>query len=218
MKKIFYFAICAMALLFASCEQNDLLNSKHRGHEFVDLGLSVKWATCNVGANVPEECGDYFAWGETKPKAKYTWENYKWYNSSYETLTKYNTDPYSGTLDNLTILKKVDDAATANWGGRWRMPTEEECDELLDNCTWTWSSKGGYIVTGPNGNSIFLPAAGYRYDSSREHAGSRGYYQSSSLGLGDPYVALSLDFASTWRGGDGDVTRCCGRTVRPVCP
>ena len=193
-------------------------------HEYVDLGLSVKWATCNVGATKPEEYGDYFAWGETEPKSTYDWGTYKWCNGSYTTLTKYNHSSSYGTVDNKTTLDLSDDAARANWGGSWRMPTKAEQDELRNNCTWTWTTQNGvygYKVTskksGYTNKSIFLPAAGCRYDSSLSGAGSCGFYWSSSLSTGYPNVAYNLDFVSSnvgWR----DLSRSYGRSVRPVCP
>ncbi|MBO5849722.1 MAG: hypothetical protein J6Q47_00385, partial [Paludibacteraceae bacterium] len=114
------------------------------GHEYVDLGLSVKWATCNVGATRPEYFGNYYAWGETTPNTDYDWDNYKWCNGSSTTMTKYCTDSDYGTVDNKTVLDKEDDAAAVNMGGSWRMPTLEEWTELIDNCTWeiTDSYKG----------------------------------------------------------------------------
>ena len=188
------------------------------GHEYVDLGLSVKWATCNVGASKPEEYGDYFAWGETQPKSNYDWSTYKYYNGSYNTLTKYNNSSSYGTVDNKTTLDLSDDAARANWGGSWRMPTKAEQDELRNNCTWTGiiqNGVNGYKVTSKsNGNSIFLPAAGYRDGSSLNDAGGSGDYWSSSLGTG-PYRAYYLFFNSSdvdWY----DVSRDYGFSVRPV--
>ena len=166
-------------------------------HEYVDLGLSVKWATCNVGATKPEEYGDYFAWGETQPKSNYDWSTYKYCNGSYKTLTKYNNSSSYGTVDNKTTLDLSDDAARANWGGSWRMPTRAEQDELRNNCTWTWTTQNGvngYKVTSKsNGNSIFLPAAGYRDDSSLNNAGSTGYYWSSSLYTDNPNARVGRD-------------------------
>ena len=200
---------------------NDTTNTPtdpYNGHEYVDLGLSVKWATCNVGANAPEEYGDYFAWGETQTKSTYDWTTYKWCNGSYDTQTKYCTNGSYGTVDNKTVLDKEDDAAAVNWGGAWRMPTDAELTELREQCTWTWTSKGsvnGYQVTGPNGNSIFLPAAGYRNDSSLSSAG-RGCYGSSSLYTDYPYGAYGFGFGSddvVVAGG----SRSCGQSVRPVC-
>ena len=195
----------------------------HNGHEYVDLGLSVKWATCNVGATKPEEYGDYFAWGETQPKSNYDWSTYKWCNGSYYTQTKYNTNSSYGTVDNKTTLDLGDDAARANWGGSWRMPTDAELTELREQCTWTWTTQNGvygYKVTskksGYTNKSIFLPAAGYRSVSSLNCAGSYGYYWSSSLYTGYPDDAYELYFNSghvDWYGS----SRYYGLSVRPVC-
>ena len=188
--------------------------------EAVDLGLSVKWATCNVGASKPEDYGEYFAWGETTTKSTYDWSTYKLCNGSYDTQTKYCTDSSYGTVDNKTVLDKEDDAAAVNWGGAWRMPTKEEQDELRNNCTWTWITQNGvngYTVTGPNGNSIFLPAAGYRDDSSLIGAGSYGIYWSSSLNTYYTSDAWYVYFysSSVYRYYD---YRHYGHSVRPVCP
>ena len=193
----------------------------HSGYGYVDLGLSsgLLWATMNVGADSPEEYGDYFAWGETEPKSTYNWETYKWCEGSYDTQTKYCTDSYLGTVDNKTILELSDDAANANWGGDWRMPTKEEQDELRTECTWTWTAKNGvngYIVTGPNGNSIFLPAAGFRNDSSLRSAGSNGNYWSSSLDTYDSYCAFVLYFDSSSVYSTNIDYRYYGQSVRPV--
>ena len=194
--------------------------SVNNGHEYVDLGLSVKWATMNVGANVPEEYGDYFAWGETEPKDYSDWETYKWCKGSYNTMTKYCTDSKYGTVDNKTVLELSDDAAHANWGGTWRMPTLDEIKELRYYCSWEWiTQKGveGHKVTGPNGNSIFLPAAGSRGDYGLNDAGSGGYYRSSSLYPGTDYYAYFLYFYSGGAGLYGS-DRNSGRSVRAVCP
>ncbi len=187
--------------------------------EAVDLGLSVKWATCNVGASSPEDYGDYFAWGETEPKTENeacNWSTYKWCNGS---LTKYNNSSSYGTVDNKKTLELADDAARANWGGAWRMPTDAEMTELREQCTWTWTTLNGvngYKVTGTNGNSIFLPAAGYRVYSSLSYAGSDGGYWSSSLFADNPYRAYSVDFSSNSVGRYYD-DRIGGHSVRPVC-
>ena len=227
MKKFFTFAICAMAVLFASCEKNEPSLDKdnpsgggENDHEYVDLGLSVKWATCNVGANKPEEYGDYFAWGETEPKEYYNWSTYKWCNGDYDNLTKYCYDSLYGIVDNKTVLDLSDDAARANWGGSWRMPTTEEQQELIYNCTWTWTTQSGvngYKVTSDkNGKSIFLPAAGYRDDSSLYYAGSNGNYWSSSLYSDYPgYAWLVFSYSSYVGRSSGN--RSCGFSVRPVC-
>ena len=159
------------------------------GHEYVDLGLpsGLLWATCNVGADSPEDYGDYFAWGETQPKSDYSWSTYQYCMGSYNTLTKYcnnSSEGYNGFTDNLTTLLPEDDAATANWGSDWRMPTEEEWQELLDNTAVTWTTQNGVngcLFTASNGNSLFLPAAGHRGNSSLYEAGALGEYWSSSL-------------------------------------
>ena len=134
------------------------------GHEYVDLGLSVKWATCNLGANSPEEYGDYFAWGETAPKSDDSWTTYKWCEGTDSTLTKYNINSDYGIVDDRTRLEMEDDAACANWGEKWRMPTDAEWSELMDNCISMWTIQNGVLgrkfVSKKNGNSIFLPTAG----------------------------------------------------------
>ncbi|MCF0124082.1 MAG: BACON domain-containing protein, partial [Ruminiclostridium sp.] len=140
------------------------------GHEYVDLGLSVKWATCNVGAESETDCGQYFAWGETTEKEDYSWDNYKWGKFDDNDKTNYGMIKYNNT-DGLTTLEAADDPATAAWGEKWRTPTIDQIEELLYNCDWTWETKkdsGGNDVKGCtftskiNGNSIFMPAGGYR--------------------------------------------------------
>lgn len=194
-------------------------NGKHNGHEYVNLGLSVKWATCNVGATTAEGYGDYYAWGETVTKKKYVSSDYKWCKGDYETMTKYCTDGKYGTVDNKKTLSATDDVAHVKWGGNWRMPTRAEIDELHTKCKWTWTTKNGvrgHKVVGPNGNSIFLPAAGYRGEAV-ENARSRGYYWSSSLYESDPLYAHTLRFYSSEVLCDA-FPRFEGHPVRPVCP
>ncbi len=206
-------------IFFVACERDEVA-VKHVC-EAVDLGLSVKWATCNLGAFVPEEYGCYFAWGETQPKSTiYDWSTYKWCNGSYNTQTKYCKQNSCGTVDNKTILETADDAASVNWGGAWRMPTNAEMTELEEQCTWVWTIQNGvrgYKVTSKlNGNSIFLPAAGYRSISSLRNAGC-GYYWSSSLSTSYSDGACNVNF------GDRGVSRYDNRrshgfSIRPVCP
>ena len=204
----------------ATCTVTVVSKTYNNGYEYVDLGLSVKWATMNVGANSPEEYGDYFAWGETKPKSAYNWSTYTLCKGSYNTMTKYCSNSSYGTVDNKSVLDPEDDAAHVNWGGTWRMPTYDELNELKTKCTWTWTTQNGVdgrLVTGPNGNSIFLPAAGYRNDSSLSNAGSYGRYWSSSLYTSSPYDAWYVVFNSSdvyWY----DSNRCNGQSVRAVCP
>ena len=192
------------------------------GYEYVDLGLpsGTLWATMNVGATSPEDYGDYFAWGETVPKAKYDWSTYKWCNGSITTLTKYCINSYYGDVDNKTVLDLSDDAANANWGGYWRMPTNAEQDELSNTSytTWTWTTlngvKGCKVTSKINGNSIFLPAAGYRV-SYLNDAGSYGYYWGSLLYTDCSDIAYRLSFGSSSVGSSFS-SRCYGRSVRPV--
>ena len=195
----------------------------YNGQEYVDLGLSVKWATCNVGATTPEEYGDYFAWGETSTKTTYNWSTYKYCNGSDDTMTKYCVDSNFGTVDNKTTLELTDDAAHVNWGGKWRMPTKAEQDELRNtsNCTWTWTTQNGvkgYKVTSKkNGNSIFLPAAGWRYYDTLFNAGSYGYYWSSSLSTSYSLYACRVFFNSSYVDWDKVGSRFYGQSVRAVC-
>lgn len=199
----------------------------HNSHEWVDLGLSVKWATMNVGATSPEGYGDYFAWGETTPKSMYDWNAYKWCNGCHMrfsgpkiSLTKYSTREKYGLVDNKTRLDLCDDAAQVNWGDNWRMPTSNEIKELKDKCTWTWTALNGvmgYNVTGKNGNHIFFPAAGYRFGGELDYAGFYGNYWSSSLLSSDDSYAYDLFFNSDNWGWSHLYGRCGGRTVRAVC-
>ena len=194
-------------------------NTSHNGYEYVDLGLSVKWATMNVGAEIPEDYGDYFAWGETAPKEVYDRSTYKWCNGSKNTLTKYNTISSYGIVDNKTQLELSDDAASVNWGGSWRIPTNTEMTELREQCTWTWITQNGvngYKVTSKsNGNSIFLPAAGYYYDNSSNRARSYGYYWSSLLSIGNPDNAWFVYYDTGNKYGE-DGNRYYGRSIRAV--
>ena len=220
-------ALCCTAMLFAACDKSNepdnpkmVITGTENGHEWVDLGLpsGTKWATCNVGANAPEAYGNYYAWGETAPKDNYSWGTYKLCNGNYNNLTKYNTNSEFGTVDNKTTLDPEDDAAAVNWGGKWRMPTDDEWTELRENCTWTWTSLNGVngyeVKSNANGNSIFLPAAGYRFDG-LDGAGDYGYYWSSSLDADYPIHAWFVTFSSdnVNRGSSG---RCYGLSVRPV--
>ena len=190
--------------------------------EYVDLGLSVKWATFNLGASKPEDYGDYYAWGEIEQKTNYSWSTYKWCNGSEQKLTKYCTKSSSwdssAPMDNKNILDPEDDAASANWGGDWRLPTDEDWTELRTNCTWTWTTQNGVngrLVKAKNGNSIFLPAAGIRDDTSLYNVGSYGCYWSSSLNAGYPNRAWYVDFNSGNVRGNY-INRHFGFSIRPV--
>ena len=183
--------------------EDDLYTYTVVANESVDLGLSVRWAANNVGASSPEDYGDYYAWGETETKENYSTTNSTWYQEDAEDIagTEY-------------------DVAHVKWGGSWRMPTEDECEELIDSCTWTWTTLNGvngYQVTGSTGNSIFLPAAGYYNGTTLNSAGSYGYYWSSTPYGSNTKYAYVLYFYSgrrstVWSG----YRRCYGRSVRPV--
>lgn len=212
------------------------------GVQAVDLGLSVKWANMNIGATSMEDYGDYFAWGETVGykggKKTFNKSTYKYYLSTttkdkygfdivISGYTKYVTKSnaseygYDGFYDDQTVLDPEDDTATANWGGTWRMPTKSELDELKTKCKWEWSilnNTSGYKVTGPNGNFIFLPAAGRRKDSYRSDAGSHGSYWSSSLYTSASFSAYSLDINSSYVYTNTQGWRYDGQSVRAVCP
>ncbi len=191
----------------------------------VDLGLSVKWASFNLGATKPDAYGNYYAWGETSTKSNYDWSKYKWcmYSSSSQ-LTKYCTNSsygYNGFTDNKTVLDPEDDAATVNLGGRWRMPTYDELNELKNQCTWEWTTLNGVYgrkvtskKSGYTNKWIFLPAAGFR-DGARLYSGGDGYYWSSSLDTGYPSYAYYVYFDSGNVSWD-DYNRYDGRSVRPV--
>lgn len=192
--------------------------------EAVDLGLSVKWSSMNLGATLPTDYGDYFAWGETAPKDNYTWATYKLCNGDSFKLTKYNFSSSYGTVDNKTEFKDYnyeDDAARQALGGKWRIPSDVEWAELRTSCTWTWindyngSGVNGRLVTASNGNSIFLPAAGYRGCTSLNSAGYFGEFWSSSLytdNLEDAWLVY-FDPSDVYRSYG---FRYCGSSVRPV--
>ena len=216
-----YTVIITSSTQFKANFKKEISTGVENGHNWVDLGLSVKWATCNVGATTPEGYGNYFAWGETTPKTTYNWSTYKYCNGP-DSMTKYCVDSRDGKVDNKTTLELSDDAAHVNWGGSWRMPTKAEQEELMDtdNCTWEWTTQNevnGYKVTSKkNGNSIFLPAAGCRYNSNLDDAGSYGYYWSSSLDASGSRFAYGLDFGSSDVGWFSD-DRYYGQPVRAVC-
>ena len=187
------------------------------GHEWVDLGLSVKWATCNVGASKPTDNGKLFAWGETSSKGEYSWPNYRFRTSgdSWDNvkISKYVTDSKYGPVDNLTSLSYADDIARQNWGGRWRMPSKEELQELLDKCNYSWITLDGVngyrLVSKTTGQSIFLPAAGYN----NMLAGKELEYWSSTLASSHGAYCLT-----NWTGTFKvyDLFRYFGMSIRPV--
>ena len=193
------------------------------GYGYVDLGLpsGTLWAYCNVGATSPTDSGNYYAWGETENKETYNYRTYQYCNGSSTTLTKYCFDENYGNegfVDSLMTLESIDDAASANWGESWRMPTQEEINELINNCTGVYITQNdinGYLFTGPNGNSIFLSAAGSISQNDIVNFGTSGIYLSNSLNY-DPLSVFSL-----WINSDGSYWGSCSRfdgiSVRPVC-
>lgn len=197
-------ATVAGVLLAVAGNAQTILSGTIAGHDYVDLGLSVKWATCNVGASSPEGYGDYFAWGETRTKSSYTCRNSKTIKTK--------------SIGDIEGNPKYD-VARVKWCGPWRLPTMAEMYELIDECTWTWTTQGGHngykVTSKTNGNSIFLPAAGWRERSSLISAGEFGYYWSSAYNPMSPVIALCIYFNDglhdmTWYG------RPCGFSVRPV--
>ncbi|MBR6494201.1 MAG: hypothetical protein IKT22_02880, partial [Prevotella sp.] len=183
------------------------------GHEYVDLGLpsGLLWATCNVGAEKPEDYGDYFAWGETETKDSYKWDYYEW-------GTKNNLNKYTKT-DNLTTLEADDDAATANWGEGWRMPTFDEIKELLDNTSSVWTTLNGVngrqFTSNKNGKSIFFPASGYRSSGALFGKDENCLYWSSSR-YSSPNYAYHMTFNSEVAIQEYELARYVGSCVRPV--
>lgn len=210
------------------------------GHGWVNLGLpsGTLWATCNVGASSPEEFGDYFAWGETSAKSEYSWSTYKWCKGSWGSLTKYCTDGSYGSggfTDGNTELDPSDDAATVNWGSQWQMPSKEQRNELVDNCTreFIWVNGNRVArITGPNGNFILLPTAlyydgvplvGHDENAAPEYRYCNGFYWTRSLEMmgtsGGTYEACCITFGigTAWYlASYGDLGRNCGLSVRPV--
>ena len=187
--------------------------------EYVDLGLSVKWARCNLGATAPEETGDYFAWGDVAPKSCYDWATYELCKEEKYNLIKYCTKSSYGKADNLKKLESEDDAATASLG-KLRTPTIEEWQELSRECTWTWTDvngKKGYLVTGSTGNSIFLPAAGWKESDESQCMDAVARYWSSSLDTDSPWKAKALFESNNplLKLGCYD-DRCWGFSIRPV--
>ena len=195
--------------------------------EYVDLGLpsGTLWATKNIGATTPEDYGDYFAWGETEPKDSYLWETYKWgYIDSYGQwfLSKYNMSTISGAVDNITELELADDAAYVIYGASWRMPTWEQACELVEYCNWTWTSKNGVsgqLGTGPNGNTLFLPAAGNVYGNCFYSPGNQGWsgeYLTTALTLDDSYCCGYLLISTLGTSINYNCSRFIGHSIRAV--
>ena len=222
MKKFF---LMALSFIFVGTVCNAKVNGTENDTktpddvEAVDLGLSVKWANMNVGATKDSGFGSYFAWGEIKPKKFYSWGTYIWSKGDSQVLLKYST------TDRKTQLVPSDDAARANWGGEWRIPTVDECEELVDpdKCSWEWTTKdgvNGYKVTGKKtGNSIFLPITGFRFYEDVQFRAINGIYWSSTLYTGNPNKAwcIEFDFADVnVHFGKLSSNRFSGRCIRAV--
>ena len=222
-------AVMLMMLFSAGCSKPDEPNDggnghELNGHEYVDLDLpsGTLWATCNVGADAPEEYGDYYAWGETTPKVLYDWKSYKYgrfIHEQYE-LNKYCTDSrygFNGFVDSLVVLESDDDVARVCWGEGWRMPTIGEWEELFLNTTGTWTTLNGvkgWRITASNGNGLFLPAAGYWWDDVLN--ADLGLYWSASLNKEFPYRAWGFHFNSDSGHLCGSSDRNRGQAVRAV--
>ena len=238
-------------LTILSCKKNDDVSKEDNidsTERYVDLALSVKWASCNIGATKPEEFGNYYAWGEndtfdytivwatsdisidsqygncsawgeSKVKSVYNWNQYEYCNGTASTLTKYCTNGSYGIVDNIIELEESDDVAYNILDEGWRMPTDAEWTELREKCDWKWIQKNGvngYEVTGKNGNSIFLPAAGYRNDTSLLDIGYEGRYWSKSLREDKPIYAWGVRFSPDYKRRSTEFYRYVGRSVRPV--
>ena len=217
MKRLFRLSaiILATAMLLTGCKKEDV-QAPAATHDYVDLGLpsGTLWATCNVGAGNPEDLGDFFAWGETSPKDVYDWASYPYgdcIDNCFE-MTKYCD------TDGLTVLEPADDAATANWGDDWRTPTKEEWEELYQKTTYVWTVVNGVqgrLLTGRNGNSIFLPASGFRLNDSY-FCPNIGLYWSATLHNNFAERGWSYHFDFETSHACGTYERNQGQVVRAV--
>ena len=215
MKKTFLIMLTAICFGAVCHAQNEAKTPN--GVEAVDMGLSVKWANMNVGAEKESGFGTYFAWGETKPKQYYSWNTYIWSKGDTQFLIKYSLN------DRKAQLEPSDDAVRANWGGEWRMPTVDEFEELIDKCTWEWTTKdgvNGYKVTSKKTkNSIFLPITGFRFYEGIQFRAIRGIYWTSTVYTANPVKAwcLEFDFENVnVHFGNLSSNRFSGRTIRAV--
>ena len=229
MKTITY-SIITLATIFCgtSCTARMGLTANNEnligGHEYVDLGLpsGKLWATCNVGATKETELGDLFAWGETKPKKEFTWITYKW-SKGNNSMTKYCSNSKFGTVDGKEVLEAKDDAATTNWGRKWRTPTYEELEELRKGCTWKWvnnyngsGTNGGLGTSKVNGSNIFLPAAGFGDETGLTLIGNNGgFWSVANGGKENSEAAPAMHFDEDGFGW-GATDRYNGISVRAV--
>ena len=217
MKKLFMLSAIVMTIGLMGCKTSNQLQKTYKGcpdgnhPHLIDLGLpsGTKWACCNVDALKPEDCGGYYAWGETTTKSDY----------SLKTYTHRDGDDDSFHNLGSSICGTQYDVAHVKWGGSWQLPSEEQIEELLDKCKLEWTTVNGVAgrkFTGPNGSSIFLPAAGGRWDTGLYGVGSHGYYWSGTQFTESEYYACNLNFYSD--DADWDVISSCvdGHSVRPV--
>lgn len=226
MKKVAFISTLLLSMIMISCGDDDPFEDFNNGNEpteerqYVDLGLpsGTLWATMNIGANKPEDCGYYFAWGETSPKQNYDWSTYKWCKGEFDKLTKYCTNSNYGTVDNKTELEPKDDAAYVNWGKSWRTPSIAQIEELRSGCTvqlYTMNGVKGYLfISKRNSNSIFLPLDGYLLRGSPYYADSGCYYWSSTLLSGNSQGAYCLYINTNFDGWSN--SRNYGQCIRPV--
>ena len=223
--KVIVVVILTVATMLVGCRKEDKNAVVVDNHEYVDLGLpsGTLWAKCNVGATNPEDVGDYFAWGETATKDFYDWKHYKYseFLDGFYLLNKYCTDStcgVNGFTDDKTELESSDDAVIANWGEGWRMPTADEYNELYQNTTFEWTTLNGVegrLLTGSNGNSIFLPATGFYLDDTIICTGL-GIYWSKSLQTQAQIASWSLHFDDVNCHVCGTYERSRGQVIRAV--
>ncbi len=202
------------------------IQNPHMGHEWVDLGLSVYWSTCNLGAKSPEQYGDYYAWGEIKPQAdaKYEWDSYEWYYIEGDALKKYNLNSKYGNVNNKAILDDDDDASHVQWEGSWYMPTTEEIIELINNCKWNKKSYSGVVgyegVSKKNGRSIFIPCNGAIADGKLQNEDYPTFWscELDNSGQDDDSLYGFCFMYGKYESGGAGYTRYCGLAIRPVIP
>jgi hypothetical protein len=215
MKRIICIVAFSLALVsLCSCSKDD------SPRKAVDLGLSVKWASCNLGAKSPEDRGVYYAWGETQTKENFVYQNYKWNTGETPNrLTKYNNNSQLGDVDNIMSLQKQDDVARVKMGSKWRMPVEMEFYELLEKCDWIPEEVNGIagyrVKSRINNNSIFIPAYGYK-DGTEIPNPSDCAYWSSTVDSSFPAYAKALYCYEYGKGVSSHLARCFGLLVRPV--
>jgi len=214
------------ALTFSALFLITTFSSAQSKHQYVDLGLSVKWATCNIGADKPEDHGEYFSWGETDNKRINNWETYRFTEGDKNVISKYCSNFQYGwheLADSLSALEPDDDVAHKKWGGNWRIPTKAQMKELIDNCTWTWTTRNeinGYLVTGKKpgytNRSIFIPVTGTYDDGKIFNPHKQGSYWSRDCGTVYPPYAYTLELSAR-EASIGMRSRCESIAVRPVC-